>query len=94
MFIKAICDGKKCYVNTDYIVDVFENETNADTVIAYTCTTDCEYIIDRKQFEMAICEMMVIETDEVPDLDEQLWASEAGIVKPTKISVVRHGRKK
>lgn len=94
MFIKATCDGQRCYVNSEYIVDVFENENDPNTFKAYTSATESEYIIDRKQFELIVQEAILIESVDMPDISEQLWAQETGIIMPTKINIRPVGGKK
>lgn len=51
-FIKANCKdtNKDCYLNLNFIVDVFSYGT--DNYIAYTDTRrTCGYIINRKEFD-------------------------------------------
>jgi len=50
MIIRALYDNKPCFVNTDYIVDVFQEDFNS--YIAYTLDNEREgYVIGKEDFE-------------------------------------------
>lgn len=49
MFIKAICDGNDCLVNTDYIIEVYD--LDKPRVRAYTMDMNYPYMILRSDWE-------------------------------------------
>ena len=91
MFIKAMCGNKRCYINTEYIVDVFENESDPDMMDAYLSTDDeCTYTINRKDFELLANEMIMIDIEDEKtqkDFKEAFESAELGIITPAKLNI-------
>lgn len=57
MFIEAKYLGMKngeneCFINTDFLVDVFVDKANRNKMIGYTLDEECNgYEMDREEFE-------------------------------------------
>ena len=50
MIIRALYDDKPCYLNADYIVDIFQEDFNS--YIAYTLDNERQgYVIGKEDFE-------------------------------------------
>ena len=49
MFIEAVCDGNKCLVNTDYIIEVYDLDKGK--VRAFTMDINYPYYIEKNVWE-------------------------------------------
>lgn len=54
MFIKAICDGNECLLNTDYIIEVYD--LDQPRVRAYTMDMNYPYMILSSDWEACLME--------------------------------------
>ena len=74
MFLKAVCDGEDCLVNTDYIMEVYD--LNEPEVRAYTIDSDYAYYIKQEDWKLF--------TLTGPDDSEVIWTYEP-IIESTPV---------